>query len=153
MLDWDKYIAIADRFQYKASWQDREDLKQDIIVKLADVALNNSHQPFTEGAMVRVASYTVMSYWRDRQRKPTIFSLNSEIEDDDGGSIEMLETIADDHAIDLDAWCDARTWLLGCPARLVAIANKIRLEQRLTNKEHQYLWRFRHQEQKSLAIA
>ena len=104
MLDWDKYIAIADRFQYKANWQDREDLKQDIIVKLADVARNNGHEPFTEGAMVRVASYTVMSYWRDRQRKPTIFSLNSEIEDDDGDSIELLETIADDHCCQSAKW-------------------------------------------------
>jgi len=150
MLDWDKYIAIADRFQYKANWQDREDLKQDIIVKLADVALNNGHKPFTEGAMVRVASYTVMSYWRDRQRKPTIFSLNSEIEDDDGGSIELLDTIADDHAIDLDAWCDARTWLLGCPGRLVAIARKKVRELPLTQYERLYLYRFRKRQQISL---
>ena len=125
-------------------------MKQDIIVNLADVALNNGHKPFTEGVMVRVASFTVMSYWRDRHRKPTIFSLNSEIEDDGGGSIELLETIADDHAIDLDAWCDARTWLLGCPGRLVAIARKKVRERPLTQYERLYLHRFRKRQQISL---
>ena len=152
MLEWDKYIAIADRFQYKASWQDREDLKQDIIVKLADVALNNGHKPFNEGAMVRVASFTVMSYWRDRQRKPTILSLNSELTDVDGASIELLETLADDHAIDLDAWCDARIWLLGCPARLVAIARRKVNGLPLNKGEHCYLQRFRKKERARLIL-
>jgi hypothetical protein len=92
-----------------------------------------------------------MSYWRDRHRKPTIFSLNSEIEDDGGGSIELLETIADDHAIDLDAWCDARTWLLGCPGRLVAIAHKKVAGQPLNERDQKYLWRFRQTEQAQLA--
>jgi DNA-directed RNA polymerase specialized sigma24 family protein len=151
MLEWDKYIAVADRFQYKASWQDREDLKQDIIVKLADVARNNGHGPFSEGAMVRVASYTVMSYWRDRQRKPNILSLNSELYDDDGGSIELLETIADDHAIDLDAWCDARTWLLGCPGRLVTVAHKKLNGVPLTNADMIYLCKWRKKERVRLA--
>ncbi len=31
MLDWDKHIAIADRFQHKAKRQDREDLTQDVF--------------------------------------------------------------------------------------------------------------------------
>ena len=44
MLDWGKYIAVADRFQHKAKWQDREDLRQDIILRLAQVARNNGHK-------------------------------------------------------------------------------------------------------------
>jgi len=148
MLDWDKYIAVAERFQHKAKRQDREDLRQDIVVKLADLARNNGHKPFTEGAMVRVASYTVMSYWRDQMRKPSILSLNSEFDGGDG--LELMETIADDHAIDLDAWCDARTWLLGCPRRLVDIAYKKVNGQPLNVKDQKYLWRFRQREQAQL---
>ena len=79
-LDWQKYIEIADKFQHKAKAADREDLRQDIILRLAEVANNNGHKPFTEGAMVRVASYTVMAYWRDLMRKPTILSLNGELD-------------------------------------------------------------------------
>ena len=36
MLDWDKYISVADRFQRKAKAQDREDLNHDIVIALAE---------------------------------------------------------------------------------------------------------------------
>ena len=147
MLDWGKYSQIADCFQHKARHEDREDLRQDIIVRLADVASNNGHKPFTEGAMVRVASYVVMEYWHDLKRKPTILSLNYEIEDGDGDSIELWETLADDKAIDLNAWLDARTWLLGCPKRLVQVAYKRASGKPLSHKEEVYL---RYQRQKEL---
>jgi hypothetical protein len=64
MLDWDKYIAVAERFQHKAKVEDREDLKHTIILRLAQVASNNGHKPFTEAAMYRVASFEVANYWR-----------------------------------------------------------------------------------------
>jgi len=150
MLDWDKYIAIADRFQHKAKWQDREDLRQDIIVRLADVARNNGHKPLTEGAMIRVAGYVVMAYWRDLMRKPTMLSLNETVEDGDSNSIELIETLADDKAIDLDAWLDIKRFLLGCPLKLVKIVNKRRRGIPLNNKERCYLQRFRQREQKTL---
>ena len=35
-----------------------------------------------------------------------------------------METVADDKAIDLEAWIDARTWLFGCLRRLIVIAGK-----------------------------
>ena len=114
-LDWQKYIEIADKFQHKAKAVDRADLRQDIILRLAEVASSNSHKPFSEGAMVRVASYTVMAYWRDLMRKPTILSLNSELDNGDGDTVELWQTIADDRAIDMEAWQDAKRWLLGCP--------------------------------------
>ena len=58
------------------------------------------------------------------KRQPTTLSLNSESQDDDGNEVELWETLADDKAIDLDAWIDTRTFLLGCPKRLVEIARK-----------------------------
>ena len=45
-LDWHKYNEIATKFQRKAKHEDREDLKQDIILRLAEVASNNGHEPF-----------------------------------------------------------------------------------------------------------
>jgi len=146
MLDWDKYSAVAERFQYKARYEDREDLRQDIIVRLAEVARNNGHKPFTEGAMIRVASYTAMAYWRDLKRKPTILSLNGEIEDGEGDTIELWQTIADDKAIDLDAWLDAKTFLLGCPKRLVQIAHKRAIGKPLDGNEQRYLNRYQEKE-------
>lgn len=154
-LDWDKYIEIANKFQRKSKPADREDLKQDIILKLAEVASNNGHEPFSEGAMVRVASYTVMAYWRDLMRKPTMLSLNGDNDNGDDDTAELWQTLADDKAIDLESWQDAKTWLLGCPKRLVKIAYKRYIGKTLDNRDKCYLQRFRIRElqryQKSFA--
>jgi hypothetical protein len=148
MLDWDKYICIANKFQRKAKPEDREDLRQDIIVKLAEIASNNGHEPFSEGAMVRVASYTVMAYWRDLMRKPSTISLNGENGNGDGDTAELWQTLADDKAIDLEAWQDAKRWLLGCPKRLVWIAYKRYIGKALDHKEQLYLLNHREKELK-----
>jgi hypothetical protein len=147
-LDWQKYIEIADKFQHKAKAADREDLRQDIILRLAEVAINNGHKPFTEGAMVRVASYTVMAYWRDLMRKPTILSLNGELDSGDGDTVELWQTLADDKAIDLEAWLDAKRWLLGCPKRLVQIAHKRYMGKPLDRREQTYLNHYQSRELK-----
>ena len=182
MLDWGMYIAVADRFQYKAKWQDREDLRQDIILRLAQVARNNGHKPFTDRAMIRVASYVVADYWRTQykitngidcgscskiQRRKCreddlyrecpkaikIESLSKPIIDSEGNITELGELIADDKAIDLDAWLDDKTFLLGFPKRLIDIAHKIKQGQALTNRERQYLWYWRKREQKPLDLS
>jgi hypothetical protein len=150
MLDWKKYIEIADKFQHKAMYQDRADLREDIILRLAEVASNNGHKPFTEASMVRVASYVTMEYWHNLKRQPNIYSLNDEIDDGEGNNIELYQTIADDKGIDLDAWLDAKTWLMGCPKRLIAIAYKRVIGKPLDAKEKMYLSRYR---QKELAKA
>ncbi|MFC1957084.1 hypothetical protein ACFLVY_02185 [Chloroflexota bacterium] len=178
MLDWEKYIAVADRFQHKARQEDREDLKQDIIVRLADVERNNGHKPFTEVAMFRIASYAVAEYWRayyrrthgiscgecsQRQRQECrkrnyadcpraikIESLSKPIIDSEGNITELGELIADDKATDVGEWLDTRTFLLGCPTRLIEIADKKVNGQALDAKDQKYLWRFRQKEQKQL---
>jgi hypothetical protein len=152
-LDWEKYIEIADKFQHKAKPADREDLRQDIILRLAEVASNNGHKPFTEGAMIRVASYTVMAYWRDLMRKPTILSLNGELDNGDGDAVELWQTLADDRAIDLEAWQDAKRWLLGCPKALVRIAYKRYVGKPMNGKEQRFLHRYRQKELKRYQIA
>jgi DNA-directed RNA polymerase specialized sigma24 family protein len=150
MLDWQKYSQIADRFQHKARYQDREDLRHDIMVRLAELADSNGDKPFTEASMLRVGSYVVMEYWRQEKRQLTWLSLNEDIEDDEGASIELYQTLADDKAIDLEAWQDAKRWLLGCPKRLVRIAYKRMLGRPLNKREQTSLTRYR---QKELAKA
>ena len=152
MLDWEKYIEIASRFQHKAKAEDREDLRQDIIVRLAEVASRNGNH-LTEPAMLRVASYVVQTYWRDLMRKPTLLSLNYELEDEDGNSVELWQTLADDKAIDIEAWLDARTWLLGCPRRLVFIAVKRIAGKPMTSKEQRYWHRQKAKELKRYQLA
>jgi hypothetical protein len=69
----------------------------------------------------------------------------------EGGELtELGELIADDKAIDLDAWVSDSTWEIGYPKRLVAIAYKLKAGETLTHYERNYLWRFRQQQQKTL---
>jgi hypothetical protein len=151
MLDWSKYIAVADRFQHKARAQDIEDLNHTIILSLADAQKakdNNGGGQLSEVAMLRVASYECQKYWRQQKKLLTVLSLNTELNDGDG--IELIDTVADDKAIDLDAWLDARTWLLGCPKRLVLVADKRVNGKPLTVADRKYLWKWRKTEQKTL---
>ena len=61
-----------------------------------------------------------------------------------------METIADDKALDLDAWLDARTFLLGCPHRLIEIAHKRVNGVVLNNADKLYLYKWRKREKKRL---
>jgi len=177
--EWLTYYKVASRFSYKAKAQDRDDLLHDIMITLADVASNNGHKPFTEPAMYRVASITVVHYWRAQykltngldcgscskaQRKECkeheLYSecpkaikleyLSKPITDSEGNLTELGELIADDKAIDLDAWLDNNTFLAGLPQRLIGIALKITEGQALNKGEHCYLQRFRKKAQKRL---
>ena len=177
--DWLTYYKVASQFSHKAQAQDREDLLNTIIVTLADVARNNGHKPLTEASMCRIASVTVAHYWRAQykhsngldcgscskaQRRKCrskwlypkcpkaikLESLSKPLIDSEGNITELGELIADDKAIDLDAWLDAKTFLLGCPLRLIQIAHKRQEGELLTAKDKMYLSRYRWQEQKSL---
>lgn len=177
--DWLTYYKVASKFSHRAKVEDIEDLLHDIIITLADVARNNGHKPLTEPAMYRVASVTVADYWRAHykhtngldcgscskaQRKECkehdlyydcpkaikLEYLNKPILDGEGNITELGELIADDKAIDLDAWLDSKTFLLGCPQRLIAIAQKRLDGIPLDHKDREYLRRFRQREQKTL---
>jgi hypothetical protein len=155
MLDWDNYSKVANRFQYKARREDREDLRQEIILRLAQVELkyNGNGRTLSIGGMIRAASYVTAEYWRKKLKHPPLASLNTEVEDSDGNRIELIETVADDRAINLSDWLDARLWLYQCPERLVKVAFKKVAGYRLTNRDRTYLDRQRKKAQKSLVLA
>jgi len=156
---------VASRYSHKAPAQDRGDLLHDIIVALADVA---RRKPLTEPAMYRIASLTRADYWRAhykltngidcgscskaQRRKckehwlygecPKAIKLeyfSKPVTDSEGNITELGELIADDHAIDLDDWLDAKAFRLGLPQRLIGIAHKRREGIPLDRKERTYL--------------
>lgn len=145
--EWRQWYETAHRFEHKVPAQDRGDIRHNIILELAFARARDGDKPFSEAMMCRVASFVVADYWRKAKRKPTILSLDTEIDNGDGDTTELIETVADDHAIDLDAWLDTRTFLLGCPHRLVQIAYKITKGQSLDGKDRKYLWKWRKREQ------
>jgi len=177
--EWLTYYRVASRFAHKAKAEDTEDLLHDIIITLADVERNNGHKPFTEAVMYRIASRTVADYWRSyykasrglncgscsqKQRRKCrednlytecpkavkLESINKPIIDSEGHTTELGELIADDKAIDLGAWIDARTFLLGFPQRLLAIAHKMDNGEALAVADRKYLCKWRKREQKTL---
>jgi hypothetical protein len=77
-------------------------------------------------------------------------SLNQPVIDGEGNTTELGELIADDAAIDLDAWVSSSSWELSYPKRLVSIAYKLKSGIPLDNGERSYLKRFRKNEQIAL---
>jgi len=173
------YYRIASRFTGKVKEQDKGDVLHDIIVTLADVERNNGHKTFSEAAMYRIASRTVALYWRSyykytngltcgncskAQRRAckenwlyggcpkaiSLESLDRPVIDADGNITELGNLIADDKALDLEAWADARTFLLGCPDRLIQIAFMRMEGTPLEPKDQEYLRRFRLREQTTM---
>ena len=129
--------------------------------------------------MYRIASRTVADYWRSyykasngldcgscskAQRQKCkednlytqcpkaikLENLNKPIIDSEGRTTELGELIADDKALDLDAWADAKTFILQFPNRLLQIALKLNTGDNLTHSDSQYLYKFRKREQKKL---
>jgi DNA-directed RNA polymerase specialized sigma24 family protein len=173
------YYKVATKFVYKAQAQDREDLLHIIMLNLAVAHRNNGHKPDNASWMYRIASFSVAQYWRDyyrrtygidcghcsnQQRKRCkaddlyaecprairIESLQKPIADGDGHLSELGELINDDKAIDLAEWTDINAFLLGCPQRLIDIAEKRRDGIPLDGKDQDYLDRYRKKHQKSL---
>lgn len=101
----------------------------------------DGHKPFTEAVMYRIASRTVTHYWyrhykitsgldcghcskaqRAKCREHWLYgecakvikleSLNRPVLDDEGNVTELGDLIADDNALDLAEWLDAKTFLL-----------------------------------------
>ena len=147
--EWQDWVEVAKKYEHKVPSQDRLDIRHEIILELYH-ARQRDGKPIPILRAYRIASLTVALYWRQLKRQPTMLSLEADIQLDEGEIVQLKDTIADDKAIDLEAWHDAKTWLLGCPMRLVQIAHKRLNGQALTNKERQYLWRFRQKEQKRL---
>ena len=80
-----------------------------------------------------------------------IQSLDSEVTDSEGNRVRLIDTVATESPLDLpDKWYDLTSWLLGCPTRLIDIANKKLEGKPLSSKDRMYLSRYRHREQKRL---
>ena len=139
-------------------------------------------QQFTEIAQIRTAEHIKDHYWyqhyayhngldcqhcskaqrakcrenwayTDCHRAITLESINRPITDSEGNITELAELIADDKAIDLAEWLDARTFLIGAPIRLKTLAVKRNKGETLTDAESVYLAKLRKRYQLSLSGA
>ena len=146
---WETWLEVARRFERKARFEDREDLRHNIIVELALAQRRDGDKPLSTPSLYRIGSFVVADYWRAEKRNGRLISLNSKIETETS-ILELADTLADDKAIDLDDWVDDRTFLRGCPQRLMEIAHKIRSGKPLPHADKLYLSKWRKKAQKRL---
>src|SRR4030043_2062338 len=121
--EWLVWYQVAHRFERKVPSPDRPDIRHSIILELA-MARRRDGQPIPILRAYRIASLTIALSWRKEKRKPTILSLDHQVNMGDGDTAELMRTIADDKAIDISAWVSAKNRTLGSPLRLIQIANK-----------------------------
>jgi len=112
--------------------------------------LDCQHCSKAQRARCRAAwAYSDWAYY-DCHRAVTLESLNQPIIDSEGNITELAELIADDKALDLAEWLDAKTFLIGAPIRLKQIARRKAKGESLTNAEMIYLSRLRKKAQQRL---
>jgi hypothetical protein len=112
--------------------------------------LDCQHCSRAQRARCRAAwAYSDWAYY-DCHRAVTLESMNQPITDGEGNMTELAELIADDRAVDLAEWIDARTFLIGAPIRLKMIARKLKKGEALNHPEQQYLYKLRRKSQKTL---
>lgn len=147
MLNWDEYSKVANQFKYKVRFQDREDLKQQIILELAqiEVKYKENGKVLSCSGMVRAASYIVADYWRKELKQLKAINVYNQ-EEKQNDQIYFIETIADDKAVNVIDWINARRWICHLPARLLKIACKRVVGYSLTTAERTYLNRHRYQD-------
>jgi len=173
--DWRDWLDVARRYERKIPAQDRLDYRHTAMLRLATVHRRTGKAiPLYQA--YRIASYCVADYYREQGKLrnsldckhcPTakrrecvqhslysqcpkvrpVVSLEAEYIDGAGEAHQILDTLADDNAVDLDAWLDADTWLRGCQTRLVDLAVKVRDGIPLTSTDQRY---FNRQRQKEL---
>ncbi len=118
---WRDWAKIARNFTLQLdNHQDKEDLRHDIIVRLAEVAeeYRQKGRPLTKWGSNRVAQYTRLRFYYQQKRwKRVGISLNSDIQDDDGHKIELAQTIIAKNGIDLDCWLDFKNYYQSRPPK------------------------------------
>jgi DNA-directed RNA polymerase specialized sigma24 family protein len=142
---WQFYHRIATAYSKRVPIEDREDTLHDIMIEL-DHAEQRDGKPLPELRAYRIASFTVVDYWRKRKAVRPTLTLETEVADPEGHKTQLSELVADDQPLDLDAMLDAKDSLGRCPPRLIEIANKKEAGHRLTENEQKYLqrWRLNH---------
>lgn len=88
--------------------------------------------------------------YSDCHRAIQLESLNQPVTDSEGNMTELGNLIADDNALDLQAWTEAKTFLLHAPIRLKSIAMKRSMGEALSSKDREYLRWWRSKEQGKL---
>jgi hypothetical protein len=160
----DRQDLLHDIIEGLARVAKRKDLSEPAMYRIAEHIKDHywsKHYSYTNGLDCKHCSKAQRAKCRanwahsdwaycDCHRAIQLESINQPIIDSEGNITELAELIADDKALDLEAWQDAKTFLIGAPIRLKQIARKKGRGESLTNAEMICLSRFRKKEQQRL---
>jgi len=160
----DRQDLLHDIIEGLARVAKRKDLSEPAMYRIAEHIKDHywsKHYSYTNGLDCKHCSKAQRAKCRanwahsdwaycDCHRAIQLESINQPIMDSEGNITELAELIADDKALDLEAWQDAKTFLIGAPIRLKQIARKKGRGESLTNAEMICLSRFRKKEQQRL---
>ena len=134
-----RYAEIAYRFRPKVLPEDRDDIEQDITIKLKREA--DKKDQVTDGFLWAVARNMVRTYWRQKYRERRRFC---RLYEGDKGIMLANGEILSSPSPDIDARLDARALLKTLPKRMVE-AGVIKAEGgKLNNADKLFLCRQRH---------
>ena len=140
---WNMYLQVAEIMKRKVPDQEREDMKHDILVRLAERQIN------TKSLAYVVAKEAIIDYWR-RERYRQTDSLDWEIIDSEGNKVKLIDTLQA-HEQDFDNMAHAHKFIADLPLRLIKVATKKLAGYPLTKADHEYFRRFR-KDQKQLRL-
>ena len=169
--EWLEWYQVAKLYEVKVPYQDRSDIRHTIILRLAQ-ARAKTEEPIPLYRAYRIASYMVADYYRQKQKLNTgldcrhcskaqrakckeddLYSqcpklirleyLEREYTDSEGNTMTIQDTLADDEALDLELWLDAKAFRQGCPIRLIELAYQMRAGIPLTKADSRYYERQR----------
>lgn len=160
----DRQDLLHDIIEGLARVAKRKDLSEPAMYRIAEHIKDHywsKHYSYTNGLDCKHCSKAQRAKCRanwahsdwaycDCHRAIQLESINQPIMDSEGNITELAELIADDKALDLEVWQDAKTFLIGAPIRLKQIARKKGRGESLTNAEMICLSRFRKKEQQRL---
>jgi len=174
--EWLEWYQVAKLYEVKVPYQDRSDIRHTIILRLAQ-ARAKTNEPIPLYRAYRIASYMVADYYRQKQKLNTgldcrhcskaqrakckeddLYSqcpklirleyLEREYTDSEGNTMTIQDTLADDEALDLELWLDAKAFRQGCPIRLIELAYQMRAGIPLNKTDSRYYERQKKKELK-----
>ena len=139
---WAWCLEVATRYARKAPAEDRADVRQDILVALAEQERRDG-VPLELGRARAIASNTLKDYWRKVYAPRPTIDLNAAADAWLDSETPLAEMVPDDAPIDLDAALDARATLRACPERILRLGQAIERGDQLNGRDRVALWQFR----------
>ncbi len=114
-----EWAKIARNLAWQVDYPDKEDLIQDILMRVLEVAeiYRQQGRTLTKWGAIKVAQYTRLRFYHQKKKWKRLFtvSLNGVIQDEEGYETERIQAIPDEKGINLDAWLDFKNYYQSRP--------------------------------------